>query len=92
VTLLIPNAGEPYEMEVHGISAYQRSVLRTDHGDYHSKEEFMISPNLPRFVRQGDHCVFSAKITNLSDAGTNGIAIIELADAENDKNPHQKRD
>ncbi|HOI26351.1 MAG TPA: alpha-2-macroglobulin family protein [Paludibacteraceae bacterium] len=50
-----------------------------------AKKEFMISPNLPRFVRQGDHCVFSAKITNLSDAGTNGIAIIELADAENDK-------
>lgn len=50
-----------------------------------TKKEFMVSPNLPRFVRQGDRCTFSAKITNLSNSDMHGTATIEIDNAEDNK-------
>ena len=55
-----------------------------------ARKDFMISPNVPRFVRQGDRCVFSAKILNLSNKPIKGTATIELADAMEDKTIIQK--
>lgn len=50
-----------------------------------TQKELMIIPNTPRFFREGDKMVYSAKITNLSGANLSGEAIMKLNDALNDQ-------
>jgi len=38
-------------------------------------------PNLPRFLRQGDHITISTKISNLSDQNLSGTATLEILNA-----------
>ncbi len=46
-----------------------------------TQKELMVVPNAPRFLRQGDAIVLSAKISNLSDKNLNGLAQLQLTDA-----------
>jgi hypothetical protein len=46
-----------------------------------TRKDLMVFPNSPRFVRQGDTLVFSAKVVNLSDRALNGEVVLELSDA-----------
>ena len=50
-----------------------------------TQKEFMISPNLPRFLRKGDRCVLSAKVINLSESNVNGTALMEFLDPVTEK-------
>lgn len=45
-----------------------------------TQKKLMISPNAPRFMRQGDVVRFSAKIDNLSEALLQGTATLDLTD------------
>ena len=44
-------------------------------------KDLMVFPNAPRFVRQGDTLVFSAKVSNLSERALNGDVVLEMSDA-----------
>jgi hypothetical protein len=44
-------------------------------------KDLMVFPNAPRFVRQGDTLIFSAKVVNLSDHDLIGEVVLELSDA-----------
>ena len=44
-------------------------------------KDLMVFPNSPRFVRQGDTLVFSAKVVNLSERALTGEVMLELSDA-----------
>jgi len=46
-----------------------------------TQKELMISPNMPRFLREGDEITISAKITNLSNQKKEGVAILQLVNA-----------
>ena len=46
-----------------------------------TRKDLMVFPNAPRFVRQGDTVIFSAKIVNLSDRDLAGEVSLALADA-----------
>lgn len=46
-----------------------------------TQKELMVTPNVPRFLREGDEIIISAKIANLTDKSLNGIARLELLDA-----------
>lgn len=46
-----------------------------------TQKPLMIQANAPRFVRQGDQLIFSAKVSNLSKDNLNGNAQLELTDA-----------
>jgi hypothetical protein len=46
-----------------------------------TQKELMVQPNAPRFLRQGDHMEFTAKIVNLSDKEITGQAQLLLIDA-----------
>lgn len=46
-----------------------------------TQKELMVQPNAPRFVREKDTMVFSAKIVNMSEQLLNGFAKLELFDA-----------
>lgn len=50
-----------------------------------TQKDFMITPNLPRFLRKGDECVLSAKIINLSESAQKGKAKIQLLDPVTEK-------
>jgi len=46
-----------------------------------TQKELMVIPNTPRFLRQGDEIVLSAKISNLTSNQLNGFAQLQLTDA-----------
>jgi 5-hydroxyisourate hydrolase-like protein (transthyretin family) len=46
-----------------------------------TQKELMISPNPPRFLREGDEIYFTAKVSNLSDGNLKGQATLQLFDA-----------
>ena len=43
-----------------------------------SQKELMVTPNMPRFLRQGDRSSISTKISNLSDSTINGHVTLEF--------------
>lgn len=50
-----------------------------------ASKEFMIAPNLPRFVRTGDQVSIAANVINLTGKEIAGTAVMELFDPENEK-------
>jgi 5-hydroxyisourate hydrolase-like protein (transthyretin family) len=46
-----------------------------------TQKELMVTPNAPRFLREGDRIEFTVKITNLSDMNMDGTAELVLYDA-----------
>ncbi|MEZ4776299.1 MAG: alpha-2-macroglobulin family protein [Bacteroidia bacterium] len=46
-----------------------------------TQKDLMVTPNVPRFVREGDKMTLSAKVSNLSDNDLSGIADLILLDA-----------
>ena len=50
-----------------------------------TQKELMVTPNMPRFVRQGDRTSISTKISNLSDGAVSGEAYIEFFNPINEK-------
>jgi len=55
-------------------TGYLEKTVRTS-------KDLMVVPNAPRFLREGDELVLSAKIVNLSDQVLNGSAKLMLLDA-----------
>lgn len=50
-----------------------------------TQKPLMVQSNAPRFVRQGDNLVFSAKVSNLSKENLTGNAVLELTDLSTGK-------
>jgi len=50
-----------------------------------ASKDFMLQPNLPRFVRVGDDVNVSASLMNLSDKDVNGVVRMEIFVPETDK-------
>jgi hypothetical protein len=50
-----------------------------------TRKELMVTPNMPRFVRQGDKTNISTKISNLSEGTISGEVHIEFFDPVTDK-------
>ena len=67
-------------------------LAHTRNVDYGKKEatataskEFMLQPNMPRFVRVGDKANIAASLMNLSDKGVKGTVRMELFNPETEK-------
>ncbi len=50
-----------------------------------TQKELMLTPNPPRFLREGDNIVLSSKISNLSSKDINGVVELQLFDALTNK-------
>ncbi len=50
-----------------------------------TQKKLVITPNLPRFLREGDTITITGKITNLSEGKLNGNAYLELYNVETNK-------
>ena len=46
-----------------------------------TQKEFSVTPNYPRFLREGDELVFKSKLSNLTTSQLNGSAILQILDA-----------
>ena len=46
-----------------------------------TQKEFSVTPNYPRFLREGDELNFQSKLSNLTDKKLNGTAQIQILDA-----------
>ncbi len=59
--------------------------LKTDHisAEIVTQKKVSVTPNLPRFLREGDEIYISAKIANLTENQINGKARIEFISTEN---------
>lgn len=57
-----------------------------------TQKDFMLMPNLPRYVRTGDLTTFSATVTNLTDATVKGNVIMEIFDPMTDKIIHREKE
>ncbi|ALO49286.1 alpha-2-macroglobulin family protein [Hoylesella enoeca] len=53
--------------------------------DVVAKKTVMIHPNIPRFVRSGDHATITARVMNTTDKNVVGTAQMELIDPENNR-------
>lgn len=47
-----------------------------------ARKDFMVQPNLPRFVREGDHATVSARVINQCESAIEGTVLMRLLDAE----------
>ncbi len=54
-------------------------------GETVTQKDLMVQPNPPRFLREGDELVFSAKVTNLSDRALKGKVRLSLRDPATDR-------
>lgn len=50
-----------------------------------ARKEFMVQPNMPRFVRQGDKVSIVARIINQDEKPINGMAHMKLINPDNDE-------
>jgi hypothetical protein len=50
-----------------------------------TEQELMLTPNVPRFVRQGDKVFVTAKVDNVSDKNIEGSVKIKLLNADNNQ-------
>ena len=55
-----------------------------------TQKELMVTPNAPRFLREGDHITISTKIANLTEKQLSGQAFLLLTDAISGKDISQK--
>ena len=55
-----------------------------------TQKELMVTPNAPRFLREGDKITISTKIANLTNKLLNGTAKLELTDAFNGRDITQE--
>ena len=46
-----------------------------------TQKEFSVTPNYPRFLREGDELVFKSKLSNLSAKNLNGTAQLQILDS-----------
>ncbi len=58
----------------NGVSGYlEKSVI--------TQKELMVTPNFPRFFREKDSIVITAKVANVTNEAKTGIAVLQLFDA-----------
>ena len=58
-------------------------------GEAVAKKEVMIQPNVPRFVREDDQAVLTARIFNTGEKMAEGTATLRLIDPETDKTVYE---
>lgn len=50
-----------------------------------ARKDFMVQPNMPRFVREGDKLVLSARVINQGETDLSGTALMRLIDPETEQ-------
>ncbi|MET7028426.1 alpha-2-macroglobulin family protein [Sediminicola luteus] len=78
-SFLTPEALTQWKLQLLAHTATLESTVRTF--EALTQKELMVTPNIPRFLREGDTITISSKISNLTDHQLTGKATILLEDA-----------
>jgi len=65
----------------HTADMYYGSIT----GETVAKKDVMVQPNMPRFIREGDEAVITARIFNTSEKEISGTVLLKLLDPETEK-------
>ena len=68
-------------MEIDGTGLYKGSENRNLEKEAVSRKELMVMTNAPRFFREGDRMMFTAKLVSLSEQKLQGQVTAEFFDA-----------
>lgn len=83
ISFVVPESNTTWNFQA---LAYDKSVnWGTLSASVVSRKELMVTPNMPRFVRQGDKTSISTKISNMSEGTIAGKVRLELFDPLTDK-------
>ena len=50
-----------------------------------AKKDFMVQPNMPRFLREGDKAVISSKVINMCEKSVKGTATLRILNAQSEE-------
>ncbi len=64
-----------------GLAHTKDLKIGTITGELVTKKKLMVQPNLPRFIREGDRVVISAKLSNMTEEVLTGSSELQLLDA-----------
>tara|TARA_R110002033_G_scaffold47786_2_gene93118 strand:- start:17218 stop:23283 length:6066 start_codon:yes stop_codon:yes gene_type:complete len=78
-----PEALTKWKLQLLAHTKTLESAIRTF--ETVTQKELMVTPNTPRFLREGDKIIISSKISNLTDKSLNGQAKLILTDAVTSK-------
>ncbi|MDL2211030.1 alpha-2-macroglobulin [Bacteroides sp. OttesenSCG-928-M17] len=68
-----------------GYAHTKEMITGSLNGEATTSKEFMLTPNLPRFVRTGDQTTIAATVMNLTEKAVSGEVIFTLFDPATDK-------
>ncbi|ALM09240.1 alpha-2-macroglobulin [Sediminicola sp. YIK13] len=83
-SFLTPEALTQWKLQLLAHTSTLESTVKTF--EALTQKELMVTPNIPRFFREGDTITISSKISNLTDRQLTGKATILLEDALTGKN------
>lgn len=78
-----PEALTQWKLQV--LAHDQQLAYALDSRSLVTQKELMILPNAPRFLREGDRVILTAKVSNLSDQVLSGKATLELFDLDGEQ-------
>ncbi len=79
ITFDIPESLTRWKML--GLATTESLDIGTVENELVTQKDLMVVPNMPRFLRENDTMIFTAKITNISDKELKGVSILSFLDA-----------
>ncbi|MBN2693421.1 hypothetical protein JXR93_02060 [bacterium] len=79
ITFDIPESLTRWKML--GLATTESLDIGTVENELVTQKDLMVVPNMPRFLRENDSMIFTAKITNISDKELKGVSILSFLDA-----------
>lgn len=79
----VPDSVTSWNVWVHAVS---RDLLSGSvHRETRSVKDLMVRPNMPRFLREGDHASLKVSVNNASDKALSGTVHLAVVDAETER-------
>ncbi len=78
-TFTMPEALTKWKLQLLGHTTDFQTVYTNRYAV--TQKELMVTPNVPRFLREGDTLLIRAKISNLTSKSQSGKAVLQLSDA-----------
>ena len=73
------------------VSTHTKNAQATLEKTVVTQKEFSVTPNYPRFLREGDELVFKSKLSNLTTQQLNGFAKLQILDAFTNEDITEKK-
>ena len=79
----VPDSVTSWNVWVHAVS--KQLLSGSVHRETRSVKDLMVRPNMPRFLREGDHALLKVAVNNASDKDLAGTVHLAIVDAETER-------